>query len=159
MLSERLKTLRKKQHLSQMALSKFIGVSQQTIGSWETGRTSPDNNMITALAKHFNVSTDYLLGNSPIPNNINIDTNNDAISDSGYATIANNTNISNNKYQQIIGALFGSTPDVVDVFNRLKITPQGDIDNIDMHDKATIKMLAQTMINALKNAQARNDSN
>lgn len=77
MLHDRLKKLRLQQHLSQMALSKIIGVSQQTVGSRETGRTSPDNNMITTLAKHFHVSTDYLLGNAPT-NNINIETNNGA---------------------------------------------------------------------------------
>lgn len=63
MLYDRLKAERNKRDLSQMALSKLIGVSQQTIGSWETGRTSPDPEMIKVLAEFFGVTTDYLLGN------------------------------------------------------------------------------------------------
>lgn len=63
MLSERIKLERTKKDLSQMSLSKILGVSQQTIGSWETGRTSPDPDMIKNLADFFNVTTDYLLGN------------------------------------------------------------------------------------------------
>ena len=50
-----------------MEFSKIIGVSQQTIGSWETGRTSPDIEMIKKIAQYFNVTTDYLLGNDLIP--------------------------------------------------------------------------------------------
>lgn len=63
MLYDRLKAERNKRDLSQMALSKLIGVSQQTIGSWETGRTNPDPEMIKVLAEFFGVTTDYLLGN------------------------------------------------------------------------------------------------
>ena len=57
-----LKTERIKKGLSQMALAKILGISQQTIGSWETGRTSPDLETLVKIAKFFNVSTDYLLG-------------------------------------------------------------------------------------------------
>ena len=62
MLSENIKKARNDRHLSQRALADIIGVSQQTVGSWEVGRTSPDNEMLKKLAAFFNVSVDYLLG-------------------------------------------------------------------------------------------------
>jgi repressor LexA len=66
LLSDRLKNERNKQNISQMELSKAIGVSQQTIGSWETNRTKPDTEMIKKIANYFKVSIDYLLGNSEL---------------------------------------------------------------------------------------------
>lgn len=62
MIQDIIKDERNKRSLSQLALSKLIGVSQQTIGSWETGRTSPDLLMLVNLADFFDVTTDYLLG-------------------------------------------------------------------------------------------------
>lgn len=67
MLSETLKALRSSKDLSQKDLSVLLGVSQQTIGSWEVGRTSPDPEMINKIAQFFVVSTDYLLGNDSVP--------------------------------------------------------------------------------------------
>ena len=63
MLPERLKKLRTNKEMSQRNLAGVLGVSQQTIGNWEVGRTSPDPEMINRIASFFNVSTDYLLGN------------------------------------------------------------------------------------------------
>lgn len=62
MLAQNIKKARTDKHLSQRALADIIGVSQQTVGSWEVGRTSPDNEMLKKLAAFFNVSVDYLLG-------------------------------------------------------------------------------------------------
>lgn len=70
MLSTILKQERKKKGLSQMAFAKLFGVSQQTIGSWETNRTSPDLESLSRLASFFNVSIDYLLGLTDIPDTI-----------------------------------------------------------------------------------------
>ncbi len=67
MLSENIKKARNDRHLSQRALADIIGVSQQTVGSWEVGRTSPDNEMLKKLASFFNVSVDYLLGRTDEP--------------------------------------------------------------------------------------------
>ena len=62
MLHERIKEEREKKNLSQSDLGKTIGVSQQTIGSWEVGRTSPDHELLSKLADFFAVTVDYLLG-------------------------------------------------------------------------------------------------
>ncbi|VDG23709.1 helix-turn-helix domain-containing protein [Lactiplantibacillus mudanjiangensis] len=62
MISEQIKELRKQMRLSQRELSEKLSVSQQTVGSWETGRSEPNVEMINRLAVFFDVSTDYLLG-------------------------------------------------------------------------------------------------
>lgn len=62
MFAERLKKERNKKDISQKELSKIIGVSQQTVGSWEVGRTQPDHGAVLELAEYFGVSSDYLLG-------------------------------------------------------------------------------------------------
>ena len=59
----RLKELRVSRHISQKELAERLGVSQQTVASWEVGRTEPSNIFLSSLSKVFNVSADYLLGN------------------------------------------------------------------------------------------------
>ncbi len=70
MLKKILKNEREKRNLSQKELSQIINVSQQTIGSWETGRTEPNSEALHQLADFFNISVDYLLGRSTSKHNI-----------------------------------------------------------------------------------------
>ena len=65
MLAERIKELRKRAGLTQAALAQTVGLSQQAIGKWETGYSTPDPEMIAFLARLFHVSADYLLGCMP----------------------------------------------------------------------------------------------
>lgn len=58
----RLKELRKENGISQTALASAIGTSADCIYDWEKGRSEPSINEIIALAKFFEVTTDYLLG-------------------------------------------------------------------------------------------------
>lgn len=62
MFSETVKTLRKTNGLSQGQLASVLGVSQSTVGMWETGRRQPDIQAVVDIAKYFGVTTDYLLG-------------------------------------------------------------------------------------------------
>lgn len=62
MFSQRLKELRKKAGLSQVQLAAYMQVTQQAVGKWETGRSSPDLEALGRLAQLFQVSVDYLLG-------------------------------------------------------------------------------------------------
>ena len=62
-----LKILREKAGLSQAKFAKEIGIAQSTVGGWESGAREPNFDMILKLANFFNVSTDYLIGNSDIP--------------------------------------------------------------------------------------------
>ena len=59
---DRLKELRIDNNLSQMQLALKTGLSQSAIAKWELGKTEPTATAIITLAKFFNETTDYLLG-------------------------------------------------------------------------------------------------
>jgi len=61
-LKDRLKELRKKRGLSQVALAERLGLSKSTIGAYETGDITPSVEALNAIADFFNVDLDYLLG-------------------------------------------------------------------------------------------------
>lgn len=60
--SERLYELRSEHGISQVQLAKEIGFSRSVLGYWEKGTKVPNANAIIALAKYFDVTSDYLLG-------------------------------------------------------------------------------------------------
>lgn len=62
MFNSRLKELRLERNLSQAQLANELQVSQRSVSSWETGFRRPDFETLIALAKYFDVTTDYLLG-------------------------------------------------------------------------------------------------
>ena len=70
MFSIKLKELREKAGFSQQALANKIGVSQSTIGMWESGKREPNFETTSKLADFFNCSTDYLLGKSDVPTSL-----------------------------------------------------------------------------------------
>lgn len=76
---QRLKNLRIDNDLTQEQMGEIIGVSQRTISHYESGKREPGITEISRYAKHFNVSTDYIicLTDNPKPNwniknNVNI---------------------------------------------------------------------------------------
>lgn len=60
--SQLLKETRKKNKLSQTELAARLGVTQQAVGKWESGRSSPDPATIVQIAEILGTTTDYLLG-------------------------------------------------------------------------------------------------
>lgn len=62
MVAETIKTLRKKNNLSQSSLTKKLNVTRSSVNAWEMGISVPSTALIVKLAKLFQVSTDYLLG-------------------------------------------------------------------------------------------------
>lgn len=73
MISERLKSLREDADLSQKELAKALGVSPSTIGMYESGKRTPDSEMLTRICDFFNITVDYLLGRSNVKKPLNID--------------------------------------------------------------------------------------
>lgn len=67
MLPNRLKELRQKANITQKELALAIHSSQQNIAFYEKGGRKPKHEMVEKIADFFNVSTDYLLGKSDIP--------------------------------------------------------------------------------------------
>lgn len=69
MLGEKIAALRRERKMRQEDLAKMLGVSRQAISNYEKGERHPDPQMLSRLARLFNVSSDYLLDltDNPIP--------------------------------------------------------------------------------------------
>ena len=63
MLKTRLKEMRKECKLTQKQVAAMLGITESTYCGYETGKRQPDLQKVSELAKIFNVSVDYLLGN------------------------------------------------------------------------------------------------
>ena len=61
-----IKKLRKEAGLNQEEFAKLFNVHQTAVSRWETGKTSPDTDIIIKMAKYFKISTDDILGNTDI---------------------------------------------------------------------------------------------
>ena len=72
-IGEALKRFRTSLNLSQKRLAESIGTSCQAYQAWEYDKSAPTAKMLMKLADAYNVSTDYLLGRSDIPNPTNFD--------------------------------------------------------------------------------------
>ncbi len=72
-LSERVKKLRSAKRQSQNEVGKALGKSRETVSKYELGEREPDPEAIVLFAKHFNVSSDYLLGISEQTENMSTD--------------------------------------------------------------------------------------
>lgn len=59
-----LKRLREEKRMTQAELSKALEISPSAIGMYEQGRRVPDVSTLKKISAYFNVSIDYLLGNS-----------------------------------------------------------------------------------------------
>lgn len=64
----RLKALRQSKGLTGIELGEILNVSNKTISTWENNTREPNQEMTATIAEYFEVSTDYLLGREPIPN-------------------------------------------------------------------------------------------
>jgi len=62
MFSEKLKELRRRDGITQLEMSKRLGVSLGAVGNWESGKRTPDAEMLVHIADTFGVTVDYLLG-------------------------------------------------------------------------------------------------
>ena len=62
--ADRIKQLRKKKGVSQSELAEAIGVKTNTVSTWERGTRKPDVEALNLLSEYFEVSFEYLLGNS-----------------------------------------------------------------------------------------------
>lgn len=65
-LGERLSEIRKDHGNTQADLAERLGVSLFTIRAWEQEKSSPSHEMLVAICRLYNVSSDYLLGLSDL---------------------------------------------------------------------------------------------
>lgn len=66
-ISEKIQILRRDNEWSQDELAEKLDVSRQSVSKWESGKAVPDSEKVLAMAKLFNVSTDFLLRDEQEP--------------------------------------------------------------------------------------------
>ena len=67
MFCNRLRALRGYHNLTQRQIAQSLSIDRSTYAYYETGKTHPDFETLTRIAKMFGVSTDYLLGMDDSP--------------------------------------------------------------------------------------------
>lgn len=60
----RIAILRREAGMNQLDLAETLGLSQQAISKYENGKAEPDSATLKKLSSLFNVSVDYIIGNS-----------------------------------------------------------------------------------------------
>ena len=60
--TERLRTLREDQGISQASLARYLHVTPSSICQWERGYCRHDYDTLAILAEIFHTTTDYLIG-------------------------------------------------------------------------------------------------
>ncbi len=63
----RLKEIRKSRGISQVRLAIDLNTNQNTISRYETGDREPGINELIQIADYFNISVDYLLERTNVP--------------------------------------------------------------------------------------------
>ncbi len=66
MFGKILKELRTRNNLSQKEIAKALYLSNSSISHYENNRCMPSRETVEAVARFFNVSTDYLLGSNQV---------------------------------------------------------------------------------------------
>jgi SOS regulatory protein LexA len=68
LIGNRIRELRKKSGYTQKDLAQRVNVSPQVVSNWEREYSYPDYDDVLQLSSIFDVSTDYILGNTDDPN-------------------------------------------------------------------------------------------
>ena len=139
MIGERLKQLRIKNGLKQQELANIFGLSSGTISFYESEQRKPDIDFIVAVAKYFDVSTDYLLGLTNATDKENIDISKvTGLNDFSLTILEQSLKETNNAAAEVIDTVIcgGDFLRFVNLINDKKEKkPTIDIDWSDISDK------------------------
>ena len=172
---DKLRELRTKMHLSQEALATQLGVAKSAISQYECGKRTPEFAIAQKICMFFDCKLSDIadvpelipfLGHDPFgmeknrsQSNINIGTNNGAVSGSGNVTYVKESHVTYGAVQsecmRLIEALFGDSPEALTYMKSLKISQSEKIEgleNIDVTSKALLDGARTTWIAALRNA-------
>ncbi len=67
LFSDRLRLLRRRSGHSQSALAEVLSISRMAYTQYESGHREPNLETLRLLSQFYNVSLDYLLGNTDLP--------------------------------------------------------------------------------------------
>lgn len=73
-ISERIKTLRLKADMTQEEFGKTFGIVKSTVSLYESGKSSPNDEIKKHICDYFDISLDYLVGRSDIENELQTST-------------------------------------------------------------------------------------
>ena len=139
MIGERLKQLRIKNGLKQQELANMFGLSSGTISFYDSEQRKPDIDFIVAVAKYFDVSTDYLLGLTNATDKENIDISKvTGLNDFSLTILEQSLKETNNAAAEVIDTVIcgGDFLRFVNLINDKKEKkPTIDIDWSDICDK------------------------
>lgn len=62
MLGDKLRELRKKNHVTQAKLADYLNLDASSVAKYESGKVTPSQDVLLKMAQYFDVSVDYLLG-------------------------------------------------------------------------------------------------
>ena len=62
---QRIRAVRKELGLTQNIVSAETGINQSKLSKYESGELEPNIEQLGTLAEYYNISIDYLLGNTP----------------------------------------------------------------------------------------------
>ncbi len=65
MINEQLKLVRKVNNFTQQQVADALGIDRSTYASYETGRNRPDIKFVSAFAKTFGITIDFILNLDP----------------------------------------------------------------------------------------------
>jgi len=68
LLGQRIRKLRTDRQLTQSQLGQLLNLSESTISLYEANKRAPDYDILLRIANFFEVSLDYLIGHTDIPN-------------------------------------------------------------------------------------------
>lgn len=71
-ITERIGKLLDEKNVKQKELAKILGITDNTVSYYVSGKRTPNIDQIIKIANYFNISTDYLLGLTPVETN-NVD--------------------------------------------------------------------------------------
>ena len=66
-IGKNLSLLRKKNKLTQLELAQMLNYSDKAVSKWENGESIPGIDVLYRISKIYNVSLDYIVGDSPAP--------------------------------------------------------------------------------------------
>lgn len=67
MRSDRLREMRERSGLTQQDVARLLNVTRGAVGHWERGKNEPSFEMLRDLARLYNTSTAYLIGETDDP--------------------------------------------------------------------------------------------
>ena len=84
-IGKEIKKLRTERELTQDQLAEKLNVTRQAVSNWETGKTQPDLETLTALADIFEVSVEELIYANATPKKMNVSVNKSSATKTGVS--------------------------------------------------------------------------